>query len=69
MLYCTFTECDLTKQFRCGHSISCFSHTKLCDGIIDCWDGYDEVNCTTGKILRICLTEYLYVLTDLINNA
>nr|XP_021188861.2 uncharacterized protein LOC110375163 [Helicoverpa armigera]XP_021188862.2 uncharacterized protein LOC110375163 [Helicoverpa armigera]XP_021188863.2 uncharacterized protein LOC110375163 [Helicoverpa armigera] len=43
-MYC---ECDLTKQFRCGHSISCFSHTKLCDGVIDCWDGYDEVNCTT----------------------
>ncbi|CAD0194794.1 unnamed protein product [Chrysodeixis includens] len=43
-MYC---ECDLSKQFRCGHSISCFSHTKLCDGIIDCWDGYDEVNCTT----------------------
>ncbi|KAH9636532.1 hypothetical protein HF086_014793 [Spodoptera exigua] len=43
----TYCECDLTKQFRCGHSISCFSHTKLCDGVIDCWDGYDEVNCTT----------------------
>ncbi|CAG9796609.1 unnamed protein product [Diatraea saccharalis] len=40
-------DCDLTKQFRCGHSISCFSNTKLCDGIIDCWDGYDELNCTT----------------------
>ncbi|KAJ8735559.1 hypothetical protein PYW07_007179 [Mythimna separata] len=43
----TYCDCDLTKQFRCGHSISCFSHTKLCDGAIDCWDGYDEVNCTT----------------------
>ncbi|XP_026759319.2 uncharacterized protein LOC113518541 [Galleria mellonella] len=40
-------DCDLTKQFRCGHSISCFPNTKLCDGIIDCWDGFDEVNCTT----------------------
>lgn len=43
-MYC---DCDLTKQFRCGHSISCFSNTKLCDGVIDCWDGYDELNCTT----------------------
>ncbi|XP_030033944.2 uncharacterized protein LOC115450077 [Manduca sexta] len=41
-------ECDLTKQFRCGHSISCFPNSKLCDGIIDCWDGFDEVNCTTA---------------------
>ncbi|CAH0405384.1 unnamed protein product [Chilo suppressalis] len=40
-------DCDLTKQFRCGHSISCFSNTKLCDGIIDCWDGFDELNCTS----------------------
>ncbi|XP_063821697.1 uncharacterized protein LOC135071796 [Ostrinia nubilalis] len=39
-------DCDLTKQFRCGHSISCFSNTKLCDGYIDCWDGFDELNCT-----------------------
>ncbi|KAM3967756.1 uncharacterized protein ACR2FA_011298 [Aphomia sociella] len=39
-------DCDLSKQFRCGHSISCFPNTKLCDGVIDCWDGFDEVNCT-----------------------
>ncbi|XP_068626326.1 uncharacterized protein [Battus philenor] len=39
--------CDLTKQFRCGQSISCFSNTKLCDGAIDCWDGFDEINCTS----------------------
>ncbi|CAF4792419.1 unnamed protein product [Pieris macdunnoughi] len=39
-------ECDLTKQFRCGHSLSCFPNKKLCDGVIDCWDGFDEVNCT-----------------------
>lgn len=44
----TVSDCDLTKQFRCGHSMSCFSNTKLCDGVIDCWDGYDEMNCTAG---------------------
>lgn len=41
-----FCECDLSEEFRCGHSISCFPNYKLCDGIVDCWDAYDEVNCT-----------------------
>ncbi|XP_013176577.1 PREDICTED: uncharacterized protein LOC106124450 [Papilio xuthus] len=42
-MYC---DCDLTKEFRCGQSISCFPKAKLCDGAIDCWDGLDEINCT-----------------------
>ncbi|CAK1539994.1 unnamed protein product [Leptosia nina] len=40
-------DCDLTKEFRCGHSLSCFPNKKICDGTIDCWDGFDEVNCTS----------------------
>lgn len=42
--------CDLETHFRCG--IQCLLKTKMCDGVSDCWNGHDELNCTR-KYIRL----------------
>jgi len=45
--------CDLETHFRCG--IQCLIKTKMCDGVSDCWNGHDELNCTRKYIRFQCL--------------
>lgn len=45
--------CDLETHFRCG--IQCLLKTKMCDGVSDCWNGHDELNCTRKYDLRFAV--------------
>ncbi len=35
-------------QFRCGDN-KCIFKNRVCNGVIDCRDGSDEMNCTSPK--------------------
>lgn len=38
----------LANQFRCSSSGSCIPANQRCDGIVDCPDRDDEINCATS---------------------
>ncbi|XP_037088273.1 uncharacterized protein LOC119108835 [Pollicipes pollicipes] len=38
-------ECDRPDHFQCGNQTSCLPISLRCDGVPDCWDGFDEVGC------------------------
>lgn len=46
--YLIILACDLETHFKCG--TQCLPKTKICDGIPDCWNGHDELNCTREYI-------------------
>ena len=45
-------ECK-EDEFHCGNKTSCLPISHKCNGIIDCWDGEDEQNCTKCKLHKI----------------
>lgn len=38
-------QCPPTRQFRCRNDRVCLSLSKRCDGVNNCGDNSDEVNC------------------------
>lgn len=38
------SACDLETHFKCG--LQCLPKAKMCDGVADCWNSHDELNCT-----------------------
>lgn len=43
--------CDLETHFKCG--LQCLPKTKMCDGVTDCWNSHDELNCTRKYISHV----------------
>ena len=33
------------NEFRCGDGVNCFHESQICDGVQDCKDNIDELDC------------------------
>lgn len=60
MSFCTKTctkacavESRLTR-YNCFGTNQSVAIDKICNGVEDCSDGYDEVNCGTGNVREVC---------------
>lgn len=59
------SACDLSKNFQCGSNTSCLDQSKKCNGVLDCWDGSDELNCFTGKTIIYIQIQYVTLIIDM----
>jgi len=62
-VYCTLGDlsCPYDDDYRCPSDGACIRSYQLCDGIIDCDNLEDELNCSC-KLL--CSVVQLYMFTD-----
>ena len=44
LLFSVYPGCPLTTDFQCG-DLSCIANHSVCDGVADCGDHTDEMNC------------------------
>ena len=47
-LFCIYTderECFAADDFRCNTTGACIRKVQVCDGVLHCTDGSDEMNC------------------------
>lgn len=42
---CSLILCCLSGQFQCAHGMMCIEKKQLCDGVAQCQDRSDEVDC------------------------
>ena len=45
--------CPGVNDFRCESTGACIPQTRICDGVIHCSDGSDEINCSMFIIFII----------------
>ena len=58
-------SCDSPADFLCpGTSVCVNRHTALCDGVDDCGDGSDELNC---GMLRLFFDNYSDIILFMLN--
>jgi len=52
-LICDCVACTAADRFKCPNSDRCFLPMYVCDGVDDCEDGSDELNCRESCLLLL----------------
>jgi len=50
--------CEKTGRFPCRSDGRCLTNSSVCNGIIDCSDGSDELDC---EGLKPCILQYHFI--------
>ena len=53
-----YCKCGKSQWACLDDELTCISFSKICDGVIDCFNGHDEMNCLGEVILNDNLLKY-----------
>jgi len=56
MFAATASECTST-DFRCANGVQCVRPCARCDGVFDCSDSSDELNCSEYRSLILIISQ------------